>query len=156
MSGYRAFSRRFVKNYPVLVSGFELETEMTIHALDKRFALCEIPIIYKDRPKGSQSKLDTHKDGFKVLFTIFNLYRHYRPLIFFTALGFFLCSIGFIIGMPVILDYILFRYIYHIPLSILATGFEVIGLIFIAMGILLDSIAYSNRFKYEMEILRFK
>jgi glycosyltransferase involved in cell wall biosynthesis len=156
MSGYRAFSRRFVKTYPILVSGFELETEMSIHALDKRLPTCEIPILYKDRPEGSHSKLDTHKDGLRVIFTILNLYRHYRPLIFFNILSLMFCAVGLITGLPAIIDFILFRYVYHIPLALLATGFEVIAFILLAMGVLLDSIAFSNRFKYEMELLNYK
>ena len=84
MTGYRAFSRLFVKSFPVLSKGFEIETEMTIHALDKNFLLKEIPVTYRDRPEGSESKLNTFSDGFKVLKTIANLFRDYRPLLFFS------------------------------------------------------------------------
>lgn len=99
MTGYRAFSRVFVKSFPVLSKGFEIETEMTIHALDKNFLLEEIPVTYRDRPEGSESKLNTFSDGFKVLKTIANLFRDYRPMTFFgffsaifdlTALGLFI------------------------------------------------------------------
>ena len=93
MSGYRAFSRDFVKNYPVLCDGFQIETDMTIFALDHNFIIEEIPVEYRDRPKGSTSKLRTIPDGIKVMFTIFNLHRHYRPLRFFAGIStlFFYC-----------------------------------------------------------------
>lgn len=91
MSGYRAFNRRFVKNYPILVEGFEIETDMTLHALDKRFRIVEIPIQYRDRPDGSFSKLNTVRDGARVLKTIGNILRYYRPLFFFGGTAVFLC-----------------------------------------------------------------
>lgn len=89
MTGYRAFSYEFVKTFPVLSQGFEIETEMTIHALDKNFSIISIPIQYRDRPEGSQSKLNTYSDGFKVIMTIFNLYRLYKPFQFFLYLRYY-------------------------------------------------------------------
>lgn len=91
MTGYRGFSYKFVKTFPVLSQGFEIETEMTIHALDKNFSIISIPIQYRDRPEGSQSKLNTYSDGFKVIMTIFNLYRLYKPFQFF----FYICVVIF-------------------------------------------------------------
>lgn len=105
MTGYRGFSYEFVKTFPVLSQGFEIETEMTIHALDKNFSIKSIPIQYRDRPEGSQSKLNTYKDGFKVIMMIFNLYRLYKPFQFFSlfALLFLILSVVFFI--PVFIDY---------------------------------------------------
>ena len=105
MTGYRAFNYEFVKTFPVLSKGFEIETEMTIHALDKNFLLKEIPIGYKDRPAGSISKLNTYSDGFKVLKTIARLFKEYKPMIFFglISLVFFVISVCF--GIPVFSDY---------------------------------------------------
>lgn len=94
MTGYRAFSRPFVKHFPVLSRGFEIETEMTIHALDKNFLLQEVPVTYRDRPEGSVSKLNTYSDGFKVIMTIFKLFRDYKPLIFFSIIAFILLLIA--------------------------------------------------------------
>lgn len=106
MTGYRAFSRDFVKTFPILSQGFEIETEMTIHAVDKNFLIREIPVEYRDRPEGSVSKLNTYADGMKVLGTIFKLYKDYKPMAFFGifALVFLLASVGFFI--PVLVDYI--------------------------------------------------
>ena len=91
MTGYRAFSPMFVKTFPILSHGFEIETEMTIHALDKNLIICSLPVQYRDRPEGSESKLNTYTDGLKVLLTIFNLYRDYKPISFFGILAALLC-----------------------------------------------------------------
>lgn len=138
MSGYRAFSKRFVKNYPILVEGFELETDMTLHALDKRFKIKEVAIAYKDRPEGSESKLSTLSDGFKVVFTIFQIFRYYRPFIFFLLffLSFF-CIFIIIKCDTSFSDWILHKYIYHVPLAILATGLGLISIIFFLLLVLL-------------------
>ena len=105
MTGYRGFNRLFVKNFPVLSPGFEIETELSIHSLDKRFKLVEVPITYKDRPEGSESKLSTFSDGFKVLRMIFNLFKDYKPLIFFSILTFLFFVLGLIVGIPVISEF---------------------------------------------------
>ncbi|MBF0845106.1 glycosyl transferase, partial [Streptococcus danieliae] len=102
MTGYRGFNRLFVKTFPVLSPGFEIETELSIHSLDKRFKLVEVPITYKDRPEGSESKLNTFSDGFKVLKMIFNLFKDYKPLLFFSVVSLFLFLLGLIVGVPVI------------------------------------------------------
>jgi glycosyltransferase involved in cell wall biosynthesis len=155
MSGYRAFSKRFVKNYPILVEGFELETDMTLHALDKRFRIKEIPIIYKDRPEGSFSKLNTFDDGLKVIFTIFQIFRYYRPLIFFFSLSFIFVLLSIISAIPVFMDWFNYQYIHHVPLAILATGLGLISIIFFSMGIILDSIAHNNKLVFEQRMLDF-
>lgn len=105
MTGYRAFSRHFVKSCPVLAQGFEIETEMTLHTIDKRMSLVEVPIQYRDRPEGSVSKLNTVSDGIRVLKTIFNLFRFYRPELFFGIVGTVLLLIAFAFFLPVLLDY---------------------------------------------------
>lgn len=149
MSGYRAFSKNFVKNYPILVEGFELETDMTLHALDKRFKIKEVAISYKDRPEGSFSKLNTFSDGFKVIFTIFQIFRYYKPFIFFTSLAIIFALLSLISAIPVFNDWFEYRYIYHVPLAILATGLGLISIIFFSLGIILDAIAYQNKLEFE-------
>jgi len=153
MSGYRAFSRKFVKNYPILVAGFQIETDMTLHALDKRFIIKEIPVKYQDRPAGSESKLDTFADGARVLSTIFQILRYYRPMVFFGAasLAFFLC--GLLAGFPVIMDWILYQYIYHVPLAILAAGLEISAILALGIGLILDSITHQNKMAFEHNLL---
>jgi len=153
MSGYRAFSRRFVKNYPILVEGFEIETDMTLHALDKRFRIIEIPIEYRDRPAGSFSKLNTVRDGLRVINTISNILRYYKPLLFFGtgALAFFIC--GIIAGVPIIDEWIATHFITHVPLAILATGLEIFAVVFAAIGLVLDSIVQQDKRNFEAQQL---
>lgn len=153
MSGYRAFNRFFVKNYPILVEGFEIETDMTIHALDKRFRIKEIPINYYDRPIGSISKLNTICDGFNVLKMIVNILRYYRPLFFFSVIGGLFFVIALLAGAPVIKQWIYEGYITHVPLAILAASLMIIALIFMAIGIILDSIIQKDKRNYERDLL---
>lgn len=153
MSGYRVLSRRLVKNYPILVDGFQIETDLTLHALDKRFRIVEIPIEYKDRPAGSFSKLNTFSDGAKVLWSIMQILRHYRPLQFFTIVFFLFFVAGIGCGIPVVHDWLVYRYIYHVPLAVLATGIEILAVVFIAIGLILDSLVHQQRLAFEREIL---
>lgn len=153
MSGYRVFNRIFVKNYPILAESFEIETDMTLHALDKRFRILEIPVEYKDRPSGSFSKLNTIKDGARVLSTIGNILRYYRPLVFFGMAAMIFAVLGLIAGIPVINDWVRYQYIHHVPLAILATGLEIIAIVFTAIGLILDSIAHQNKRSFEHGIL---
>jgi len=153
MSGYRAFSRVFIKNYPILVEGFELETDMTLHALDKRFNIKEISIDYKDRPEGSYSKLDTFSDGAKVIFTIIQILRYYRPFIFFGILSLLFALFSLISAIPVFQDWFTHKYIYHVPLAILATGFGLISIIFFSLGTILDSIAHQHKIDFEQKVI---
>jgi glycosyltransferase involved in cell wall biosynthesis len=154
MSGYRAMSKRFVKNYPILVAGFEIETDMTLHALDKRFRIMEIPVAYKDRPEGSFSKLSTFRDGMRVLATIGNILRYYRPLFFFGSAAIFIGVLGLIAGAPVIDDWIRHRYIYHVPSAVLAAGLEIIAIVLLAVGLILDSIAHQDKRIFERDLLQ--
>ena len=155
MSGYRVFNRRFVKNYPILVEGFEIETDMTLHALDKRYRIIEIPIEYKDRPKGSVSKLNTFSDGARVLFVIMQILRYYKPFVFFGWLSILFFLAGLTAAVPVIQDWIQYQYIRHVPLAILATGLEIVAALMFGVGLILDSIVYQKRLDNERQILNF-
>jgi glycosyltransferase involved in cell wall biosynthesis len=150
MSGYRVLSRNFIKNYPIMCEGFEIETEMTLHCLDKRFNLIEIPIVYKDRIEGSFSKLDTFKDGFRVLKTIFNIFKDYRPLLFFSVLSIIFFLAGAALGIEPVLEFIEFRYVYKVPSAILATGLMIFSLLFFAIGVILDTIVRYEKFNFEL------
>ena len=150
MSGYRVISRNFVKNYPIMCEGFEIETEMTLHCLDKRFNIIEIPITYKDRMEGSFSKLNTFKDGFRVLKTIFNIFKDYRPLLFFSILSVIFFIAGVLLGIDPVMEFIEFQYVYKVPSAILATGLMIFSLLFFAIGLILDTIVRYEKFNFEM------
>jgi glycosyltransferase involved in cell wall biosynthesis len=153
MSGYRVFSRRFVKHYPVLVNGFEIETDMTLYALDNFFRIKEIPVTYKNRPRGSFSKLNTFTDGARVIKTILIILKHYKPMLFFGSLSLMFMLLGLCSGYSVIQDWIQYKYIYHVPLAILSTGLELVSLILFTVGIILDSVAYANKQSLCIKIL---
>ena len=142
MTGYRAFSRRFVSNFPAVNCGFELETEMTIWTLERRLNFLEIPINYRERPSGSISKLNTYKDGFRVIFTIFWAIREYRPLSFFNVLAAvaLLTAIGLFI--PVAIDFINMGEVPKFPTLIVAGCAAIAGIIMIICGLILHSINY--------------
>lgn len=156
MSGFRVLNKKFVKNYPILVDGFEIETDMTLHALDKKFRIREVEINYKDRPSGSHSKLNTFSDGFRVLKKIFIILRHYKPFFFFGILSLFFLILGLLLGMPVIFEWLATGYINHMPLAILSSSLEIISLIFFITGIILDSLAFNERRRFEINILQYK
>lgn len=155
MTGYRGFNRLFVKTFPVLSPGFEIETELSIHAMDKRFKLVEVPITYKDRPEGSESKLSTFSDGFKVLKMIFSLFKDYKPLVFFSILAFLLFLVGLIIGLPVIAEFANTGLIDKLPSAVLATGFMILAGLFFIAGIILDTVVRQNRMQYELEVYQY-
>jgi glycosyltransferase involved in cell wall biosynthesis len=152
MSGYRVFSRKFVKNYPVLYSGFELETDMTIFSLHNNFLIKEIPIDFQDRPEGSESKLNTFSDGFKVLLTIFNLFRHYKPLLFFGIISLISLLIALGFGIPVIREYYLYQFVYKVPSAVLASGLVLVSILTFAIGLILDTISKIDRINFEIRI----
>ena len=156
MSGYRAFSRLFVKSYPVLVEGFEIETDMTLHALHKRFRILEVPVEYRDRPEGSVSKLNTFSDGAKVLFAIAQILRYYQPLVFFGVIAGLACLAGLVAAVPVLKDWFSYRYIYHVPLAILASALEILAMMLLGIGLTLDSLAHQQRMEYEKYLLLYK
>ena len=152
MTGYRVFSKRFVKNYPVMCSGFELETEMTIYALNNNLNIAEVPIDFIDRPEGSFSKLNTFTDGRKVILTIFNLFRHYKPLQFFGSISLFIIIISMFFGIPPIIEYFKFHYVYRVPSAILASGLMIIALLTIAIGLILDTIAINDKKQIQIQL----
>lgn len=156
MTGYRAFNKKFVKNIPVLSNGFEIETEMTLHALDKKFLIKEIPIDYRDRPKGSISKLNTFKDGIKVIKTIFWVFKDYKPIIFFSVMAFIFLALGILVGIPVVTEFIKIRYVSKVPSAILAVGFVVLSSIFFICGFVLDTIVKQHREDYELMLNQFE
>jgi glycosyltransferase involved in cell wall biosynthesis len=149
MSGYRAFSRRFVKTYPALCEGFQLETDMTVFALSRGLGISEIPIDYRDRPEGSQSKLNTFSDGFRVLSAIFNLYRFFHPLKYFGILSAFFLFLGMSFGVPVIVEFMESRFVSKIPSAVLASGLMVLSIVSLSNGLILDSINRSDREEFE-------
>lgn len=153
MSGYRVFNRQFVKTYPILVEGFQIETDMTLHALYRRFRIREIPIEYRDRPEGSFSKLNTFSDGTKVIFTIAQILRYYRPLLFFTGLATLFAVMGGLASIPVFEDWFRARYIYHVPLAILASALEIVAVMMFGIGLILDSVSHQQRLEYERQLL---
>ena len=150
MTGYRGFTKEFVKSMPVLSPKFEIETEMSIHALDKKFLLKEIPIDYRDRPQGSESKLNTFSDGFKVLKTIFMLFKDYRPLMFFNIAGLIFFIVGLLVGIPVLVEFGRTRYITKVPSAILAVGLVLLSMNIFSCGLILDTVVKQNRSRYEL------
>ena len=153
MTGYRAFSYQFVKSFPVLSKGFEIETEMSIHAVDKNMQVENIVIGYRDRPEGSESKLNTYSDGMKVLRTIFRLYRSYKPLNFFGGMALILAllSAGFMV--PVLQTYFKIGIVPNFP-TLIVCGFTMIAaIISLFTGLQLESIVQKNRQDFEMRLL---
>ncbi|MGC2422887.1 MAG: glycosyltransferase family 2 protein [Nitrospirota bacterium] len=145
MSGYRVFSWTFVKSIPLMSEGFDVETEMTLQALAKDFRITEIPIKYGERPAGSFSKLNTYMDGFLVLKTIFLIFKDYKPFIFFFLLSLMLAGLSIAIGYWPIMDYIKFRYVYHVPLAVLASGIGILSALSFGLGLIMDTLAkYHN------------
>jgi glycosyltransferase involved in cell wall biosynthesis len=156
MTGYRAFDRFFVKSMPVMSPGFEIETEMSIHALDKKFLLKEVPIDYRDRPEGSESKLNTFSDGIKVLKMIGTLFKDYKPLLFFSLWSLLLLILGLAVGTPVIVEFVQTHFITKIPSAILAVGLVTLAMLSFASGLVLDTVASVHRKQYELELNRIK
>jgi len=152
MTGYRVFSRRFVKTCPVLSNGFEIETEMTLHTLDKRMSLKEIPIQYRDRPKGSVSKLNTIGDGIRVLKTIFNMFRFYRPLAFFSVLGGALTVLAGVMMIPVLSDYIETGLVPRFPTLICACFIFTAALLSFGIALILDAVKKQSDQAFELTL----
>lgn len=154
MSGYRAFSPRFMRNIPILSNGFEVETEMTINCLSSHLNIIEIPIQYRDRPAGSFSKLNTFRDGYRVLKMFFRILKDSRPLLFFGALGGILLIIGLGIGLLVIWEFLQTGWISHVPLAILATGTVIVSGLLLTCALILDTLVMHERQRCEILILR--
>ncbi|MEM7103815.1 MAG: glycosyltransferase family 2 protein [Bacteroidota bacterium] len=152
MSGYRVMNRYFIKNFPVMSSGFEIETEMTLHAMDKRFRIREIGVEYRDRPEGSQSKLNTISDGAKVIKTVFSIFKNYKPMLFFSSVGLVLLVLGLLSGVGPIMDYIEEQYVYKVPMAILATGLVICSMLCFGIGIILETVSHFHRMNYELQL----
>lgn len=155
MTGYRVFNKKFVKNMPVMSPNFEIETEMSLYALDKRFVIKEIPIIYRDRPEGSFSKLNTVSDGIKVIKTIIKMLKHYHPLRFYTILAAIFAILSLVVGIPVIIEFLETNYITKLPSAVLATGLMIIAVLMGQCGIILETVVKVNRENYELNLLRY-
>lgn len=156
MTGYRAFSYQFVKTFPVLSKGFEIETEMTIHTLDKNMGIENIIIEYRDRPVGSSSKLNTYSDGFKVIKTIATLYKNYRPLSFFSVVSVILVLIGLGFLTPVLIDYIKTGLVPKMPSFVASIFFFICAIQSFFGGIILETIVKKNKQDFEIKLNEYK
>lgn len=145
LSGYRVFSRRFVKSFPSFSREFEIETELTVHAMQMKMPVSEVDTNYKERPPGSTSKLRTFRDGWRILVTIMNLMRNERPLLFFSLIGLALTTVAVILGIPVISTYAHTGLVPRYPTAILCTGLMIIAFISIATGLILDLVSHVRR-----------
>lgn len=154
MTGYRAFSRPFVKTFPVMSEGFQIETEISIHAVDRRWRIKDVPIIYRDRPEGSVSKLNTIGDGMKVMIAIASLFKNYRPLKFFSLAALVLAVIGLLLGIPVIVEFFETGLVPRLPTALLATAFMFLCGLSFATGLVLDNLAKTERKQWELEVYK--
>jgi membrane protein YdbS with pleckstrin-like domain len=152
MSGYRVFNSLFAKTMPVLSKGFEIETEMTIHALDKNFTMSGIPVEYTDRAENSFSKLDTYKDGIRIIRTIMWVFKHYKPLVFFSSLSVLLFLLSVMTGILPVMEYITEQYVYRVPMFILSVGLALASLLMFVTGLILDTVVRYNKERYEIYI----
>jgi glycosyltransferase involved in cell wall biosynthesis len=159
LSGYRAFSRRFVKSFPALTSGFEIETELSVHALQLRMPLGEIPIEYRERPKGSASKLSTYKDGFRILRTIVYLIKEEKPFAFFSVVAGLLALLSLYFGLPVVAEFRQTGLVPRLPTALLAAAIAILSFLSFACGLILDTVsrgrAESKRLAYLSFPVRF-
>lgn len=153
MTGYRAFSYQFIKTFPVLSKGFEIETEMSIHAVRHHMQIGNVIVDYRDRPNGSVSKLNTCNDGFRVLLTIFNLFRSYRPLLFFSVLGCLLAAAAAIFFLPVLVTYMQTGLVPRFPTLIVCAFVMLAAIQCFFTGLLLDTIVKKNRQDFEMRLM---
>lgn len=149
MTGYRALSRAFVKSYPVLVEGFQLETDITLFAAQARLRVLGIPIRYVDRPEGSYSKLNTFKDGFRVLSTIFTIFRQCNPLVFFSFVAACCVGLSILCGSVVIGEWLATHFVTRVPLAVLSVAFGLLGAIALGTGFTLDAVNYHRRLQLE-------
>src|ERR1700686_5351433 len=152
LSGYRVFSRRFVKSFPVLSDGFEIETELSVHALELALPVAEIETPYYARPEGSFSKLNTWRDGFRILGTILKLYRSEKPLRFFTAIGIFLTLVSIGLAIPVIVTFLEEGIVPRLPTAVLSMGLIILAMLSVSSGLVLDTVTRGRR---EMKLLAY-
>lgn len=152
LTGYRAFSRRFVKSFPVLSAGFDIETELTVHALEMKMSVGEVETPYKERPEGSFSKLSTYRDGFRILRTMLRLFSAERPLVFFGGIGVALMIVSTLLAIPLFSDYLRTGLVPRLPTAVLATGIMLSALLGITVGLVLDTVTRGRR---EMKMLAY-
>jgi glycosyltransferase involved in cell wall biosynthesis len=152
LSGYRVFSRRFVKSFPVLSDGFEIETELTVHALELALPVAEVETPYYARPEGSFSKLNTWRDGFRILGTIFKLYRSEKPLRFFSAIGVFLALVSIGLALPILITYLEQGIVPRLPTAVLSMGLMIVAMLSVSSGLVLDTVTRGRR---EMKLLAY-
>lgn len=141
LSGYRVFSRRFVKSFPALASGFEIETELSVHALQLRMPITEVPVEYRERPRGSASKLSTYRDGFRILRTILYLVKEEKPLAFFSITGTIAALVSIALGVPVILEFMQTHLVPRLPTALLAAAIAILAFLSFGCGLILDSVS---------------
>lgn len=153
MTGYRSFNRLFAKTLPILSPGFEIETELSIHAIDKRWRIAQVPIVYRDRPEGSFSKLNTVSDGFKVLGMIFSLFKDYKPLGFFSLLAAIFFIVGLAFGIPVIIEFGATHMVARFPTAILAVALCGLAALSLACGLILDTTVKGHRRDWELRVI---
>ena len=152
LSGYRAFSRRFVKSFPVLSGGFEIETELTVHALELELPVGEVSTPYYSRPLGSTSKLSTWRDGYRILWTVLKLYRAERPLSLFGAFGIALAIVSVGLAIPIFITYVQEGLVPRFPTAVLSTGLMLLAFLSIAVGLILDTVTRGRR---ELKLLAY-
>ncbi|MGZ3652308.1 MAG: glycosyltransferase [Bdellovibrionota bacterium] len=156
LSGYRAFSREFVKTVPLVSAGFEIETEMTLQAAAKNFVIREVPVPYGERPEGSVSKLNTFSDGFLVLKSLLLIFKDYRPLFFFGSLSVLLLGFSLLAGSAPIADYMHFHYVYRVPLAILAAALAIVAVLTLFVGLILETVRKFHGENFELWRKRFQ
>lgn len=154
MTGYRAMSKPFVKTFPVLSTGFQIETELSIHAVDRRWRIQSVPVDYRDRPQGSISKLNTVDDGVKVIAMVGTLFKDYRPLKFFSLVAIAFFIMGAVLGIPVIREFVSTGVVPRLPTALLAVAFMFLCALSLATGLILDAVAKSDRRQWELEVYR--
>ena len=156
LSGYRALSRRFVKSFPLQSSGFEIETEITIHALELNMKIIEIESVYRSRPEGSESKLNTYSDGLKIIIFIINLFRQEKPLTFFLLISSFLAIISIILFIPVFSEFLETDLVPRLPTAILSMGIMILSIISLACGLILDTVTRGRKELKKLTYLRYQ
>ena len=154
MTGYRAMSRPFVKTFPVLSEGFQIETELSIHAVDRRWRIADVPVEYRNRPEGSVSKLNTVRDGLKVIAMIGTLFKDYRPLKFFSLVALLFCIGGLCAGISVVTEYLATGLVPRFPTAILAVALMFMAALSLATGFILDAVAKVERKQWELRVYR--
>ncbi|MDO4290357.1 MAG: glycosyltransferase family 2 protein [Eggerthellaceae bacterium] len=154
MTGYRGFTRAFVKTMPVMSAGFQIETEISIWAVDRRWRVADVPIDYRDRPEGSESKLSTFGDGAKVLMAIASLFKDCKPLAFFGWLALLFLVLGLVAGVPVIAEFAATGLVSKMPSAVLAVALVICGALSFTAGLILDTVAKTNRKSWELEVYK--